>query len=807
MIKLLIDNIDKSNDLNDGSLAIVDQIQNKANTCNFSLNAGADEPSKFQEVLVYDTVRLVSASGVDVIIQDKLASNTSILTYGKFRVGQFFWLDINEINQERVIISKVEKGAVGQINITLENAIINSHSSDEDCGRLIFGGNISNLTKENPKLLTDVDYKIQCTDFTKIFDHKLINDSWEDVDVRYVINDFLNTTVNLNRVIDDMEYDNDTEVQAEWIESGDGDNPTLNETDVLQGISAIDFNWTNAGGIAIFSATPIIADYSELTNTPSGMPTEGNLTFWYKRSSGDISNITIKIGSSSVNYAEMSFMPEVDEDYHFINLPLGGASITGTPDWTKLNYISIEISETTSGIITIDDIRITAENSFKPTYIEKSVIFEDVRASFKKPTIFTNKLFTTLSWYWYIDYEYNIHGFDKETNDAPFQISDTSDNFDELKIDVDTSQVKNRQVVRGGVKTSNSAYSQVFEGDNASREWILKSKFSDLSILIDNNSSTDITEVGTTTTNITATAHGLETGDYITNRTRSNAVRSILKIDNDNFTVGEIVGQVSGDTFSKFSIPKTVGVENLIDETTVDYVSNYNEKSVRATDSEATLTNDDFILFTYHEEIPIRVQMTDTASIISIKALIGGDGVFDGAVITDNSIDSTQGARDRGQAEINAYSNPIITVKLKTNHEGLESGQILKVSDTNKNIDDSYIIQKVKVKYKRGVDFPEYTITASSSLFGLIEYFQMLSEQDEERLVDSEETIDQIFTESVIIAVIEDNKINIPDHSVNDLKTITITPSNTTTERDISTDPYKWQPDTSDTRWNLFQWK
>jgi len=85
----------------------------------------------------------------------------------------------------------------------------------------------------------------------------------------------------------------------------------------------------------------------------------------------------------------------------------------------------------------------------------------------------------------------------------------------------------------------------------------MKNKFKNLSIFINDGSSTDTTEVGTTTTNIKATAHGLVTGDYIVNRTRSNAVREITRIDADNFTVTAVTGQTSGDTISLFTT-KTV---------------------------------------------------------------------------------------------------------------------------------------------------------------------------------------------------------------------------------------------------------
>lgn len=74
----------------------------------------------------------------------------------------------------------------------------------------------------------------------------------------------------------------------------------------------------------------------------------------------------------------------------------------------------------------------------------------------------------------------------------------------------------------------------------------MKNKFKNLVVKLDNGSSTDLTEAGTNTTTINATAHGLVAGDYIVNRTRSNAVREVLTVPSANqFTVATVTGQVS----------------------------------------------------------------------------------------------------------------------------------------------------------------------------------------------------------------------------------------------------------------------
>lgn len=805
MLKLYINATDVSSYLEDGSLTINKQLQNRASTCSFELANGVTEPTQNQEVKIYDTVKLVSASGTAVVIQDVLRNGLSLLTYGKYRVGQYFWLGIGISTEERVTISAIAAGSAGQVNITLSAAIVNAHSANEVCGSFIFGGVLTSINKSNPKMLADVVYECGAASYVKIFDRKIINDSWTDVDARYIVNDFLDTTINYNQVLDNMDYANTTALRAEWIESGDGGNPTLDTTNIIQGTGAAIFDWTNSGGTATFSATPTSVDVSDLTGAASGTPTKGNITLWYKRSSASgITSIAVRVGSDASNYAQVSFTPVADTNYNFKSMKLTLASITGTPVWTAVDYLAVVVTETTTANVIIDDIRLTANGSFTMYNFEQTTTFDDVRAPFKKPTVFVDRLAKALGWSWHVDNERDIHFYDFETTFSPFSVTDTSNNFDNLQVDVDTSQLKNRQIVRGGTKESDSLYSQVVEGNAAVREWIMKAQFKNLTIKLDNNTSTDTCEAGTTTTNITAVAHGLVTGDYIVNRTRSNAVRKVTLVDVDNFTVEAVTSQTSGDTFSKFATSQTVGLENIVDETTVNYVSNFTEKSIRAGSATATLPSGSFLLFSYNEIVPIRVQATDYASVAAMKAIVGGDGVFDGAVITDTSLNTTQMARDRAQAEINQFANAIVTIKFKTDFEGLDPGQLLTVSDTAKNINDDYLIQRVKLQFKTG-DYAAYDVQASSTLFGIIEYLQKLQALITDRLIDEDEVIDQIVSEGVTITITESNTTGAGE-SASESATITVTPSETATERDITTDPYQWQPDASPTKWSLFQW-
>lgn len=78
--------------------------------------------------------------------------------------------------------------------------------------------------------------------------------------------------------------------------------------------------------------------------------------------------------------------------------------------------------------------------------------------------------------------------------------------------------------------------------------------------------------------------------------------------------------EVFVDTGSGY-VPQSVGVENLTDETTVDYVFNFSEKTIRAA-SAAVLEKGSKIKFTYIPYKDIRVRYQDNESIKRVKALL-----------------------------------------------------------------------------------------------------------------------------------------------------------------------------------------
>lgn len=107
--------------------------------------------------------------------------------------------------------------------------------------------------------------------------------------------------------------------------------------------------------------------------------------------------------------------------------------------------------------------------------------------SFNRITIVEvlTQLAKKLNFFWYVDYERDIHFFPKFGELAPFSITDTSNNFiyDSLEVQTDFSQIRNKVIVRGGEAVSN-ARTQLLSGTGDSKAFPLAYKFSELPTVV-----------------------------------------------------------------------------------------------------------------------------------------------------------------------------------------------------------------------------------------------------------------------------------------------------------------------------------
>lgn len=721
MLLLYIDGIDRTGDLQRETLRKTNQIQQRADNMSFTLFKGV-APQENQNVRFFVGDTIASAAGAVMTLNGYFERGVS-----QFFPGQVLFIRIGDSDEEKCTVSTYDETT---LTLTLTAAPSGSVVAGDKIGELRFGGTVAAPEDRNVEVLANLEYDITVVDYTKFFDHAAISDTWQSVDSRYIINSFVNSTVNYNLLIDNLSYASNATLQAAWGVSFDGSTRTIDASDFMEGTSSAVFAWTHSGGTAhFFNSGSYGADYSEFSGVTSGRATQGSFSFWIK--AADYTKITsgiIALQSTSGNTVSLPLQPITSNEWQQQNLQLKKGTYAGTINWTNINDLVLILTESGSSSVKLNGFRLNAENSFTLNNVTSTPIFSDIRAPQLKPSAMMQVLAKAWDYVWYIDYERDIHFVAAENVPAPFALTDSSNNFTDLKRRVDQTQLGNRVIVRGGEKTSTSTYAQVIPGDNSKREWILKNKFNNLVVRIDDNSLTNAAAAGTTTTNIKIVGHGFSTGDHIINRTRSNAVREITVVDADNFTVATVTGQTSGDTISHFKTAATSGVEGLVDESTVDYVYNSNEKSVRASTQTATLSATSFIRFAYNERIPIQVQYANNASVSALKALGFADGVFDLNPIVDKNIQDTNTAVAIAQAKVDTYCNPIITGSFKTDQNGLRAGQIISIQDSVRGLDTDYVIQSVRATQDGGEfsDYFIYDVEFGTTLFGFIEFYQKL---------------------------------------------------------------------------------
>lgn len=183
--------------------------------------------------------------------------------------------------------------------------------------------------------------------------------------------------------------------------------------------------------------------------------------------------------------------------------------------------------------------------------------------------------------------------------------------------------------------------------------------------------------------------------------------------------------------------PQTVGIQNIDDPTLFDFMMNF-EQSYVANGEAAVLNPGDQIAFTYDYYVPVLVSVEDTNS-------VDDEGVYE-YQITDNTIASTQAARDRAAAELTDYANSLIQGTYKTRLKGLRSGQYQRVVMPNKSIDEDYLVNKVIMKsLGRGVF--EYTVSLTNArTFGIIRFLiEMLQITHTVGTVDPNAKVDGFF--------------------------------------------------------------
>jgi hypothetical protein len=188
-------------------------------------------------------------------------------------------------------------------------------------------------------------------------------------------------------------------------------------------------------------------------------------------------------------------------------------------------------------------------------------------------------------------------------------------------------------------------------------------------------------------------------------------------------------------------VAKTVGIENIDAPTTKDFLMNYQEKHV-VPGALATVSTDT-VDFTYRFEVPVLTVVDDQESIDRMKGIEGGNGIYE-HIIVDKEVTTKELARQRSQADLEQYANPLISGSFTTNDHGLRSGQLLHIKQTKRNIDGDFLIRKVTMRWLT-VDLYHYQVEIASKLKGIEDLLIQLFSQSRQIEVRDDEVLDKLL--------------------------------------------------------------
>lgn len=440
--------------------------------------------------------------------------------------------------------------------------------------------------------------------------------------------------------------------------------PTVNEnTERIQGTNSQKTGTSNLW-VATRTKTVTAKDVTGYTH----------LRRWWKIATGNgsqMSSMKIRIWSSSSDYYEWPvtriWSPYEDcRNYESVKRDKG-FTIQGNPTLTAVTWLQIEMDVTNalpSGSILFDIMSVSTGGFTCTGTVRGGRKFEDVRIQHRKPSEVIEDL-CKIQWdYRHVDYERDLIYYTKNGyENAPFSLTPTSPNYWSLGVEIDTSDLKNRQTVIWWESPEMIDYTQDEISDGKEESYRLDYKAKDLKIFV----STD-----------------------------------------------------DGDTF----VPKTVWIENLVDASTVDFVTNFQEKIVKLW-SHPKLNAWDVLRRVYYPFKPVSYRFADLTSVDAMKLVTGGNGYYDGSIIIDRTIETQSQAFLRAKAEVDLYKNPQITCDFITNQDNLKAGHLITIVDPNRNLNDQFLIQKIDSKEKAS-GYREHKVTATSSLYGIIEFFQLL---------------------------------------------------------------------------------
>lgn len=470
-------------------------------------------------------------------------------------VDKSAFIDWESLRVEQQVTSQVDSASFrikkyGTKNYTpvVGDSVVISDGADE-----IFGGTILRIDDMvDAGVLTY--FEISCVSHEHTLDRFLVVREITGKSARYILNTIIDDFV--NRIFKELDTGESSETwtQEDGTVAADTVNGNYVEGDQSQKFTATAGNTATARRVATHDMT--------LFEDGTASTTADKITLYFKVNSvANFLSLRIRMGSDTAgtytNYYEYTYSGTPRVGWNQLVVAKSAFVATGSPNWNDIKKRQYRVTASGAGtvIVQIDDVRMVQAAT---AFTQQNVIDADspflgsVKFNYEQVSDVIKQVADAVGNDWYIDPDRDLYFYQPASIPAPFNLTDTSQNFvwNSLKIKKDASTIKNQVYVRGGE----------YQG-----------------------SSTDF--------------------DVITDGTALN-YRSPYRIKNLTVFVD------SGGGF----VQKTVGIDNIDDPASFDCLYNYQEKNLKFKTATKP-ANGNTLRMTGNPMIPVIVKKGDPTSI------------------------------------------------------------------------------------------------------------------------------------------------------------------------------------------------
>ena len=181
--------------------------------------------------------------------------------------------------------------------------------------------------------------------------------------------------------------------------------------------------------------------------------------------------------------------------------------------------------------------------------------------------------------------------------------------------------------------------------------------------------------------------------------------------------------------------PVSVGIENVDKDMDFDYLLNFQEKYVKASDAKGTptVTEGATLRWIYKYDIDVITTVEDFTSQNALAAIQGGDGAYE-HIIADDSLTTLEAAEAAGNADLKENANPKVKGSFETGIPGWKPGQLVSIDLSDRGITGTFLVQTVTLE-PTSLGNWIYTVEYGGRLLGIADFLKALVSSQQKKQV------------------------------------------------------------------------